>query len=639
MPPRKSSQIVEYTALMQRSIEQTLRRQTAFVNAFGELIAAPEGLNLEGLLRGDYYGRDGQQLNAEHYAWMLTNARPHLWANMNLKEPDTMQPYEFWGYQLESVNYRGGDVDHKDGAEVGKTREIITLLLWSCSTLHNLELLDVHGQPMRRVHSLVGAPLQGHLTDIIDAIEEQIELNPHLQAMCPKGWHAKAPYHKMTFTHGDGRGIIDFRPAGIAGASFRGVHVNAWGLLEEAALLKSAKQWSEFKRALKPTCDWRTYSVPDGDRDCEFYRRTSLAIPYDEYRRRYPNGWQDKGKPPRVLFHWEKPQMPAPFWTEEREREFADDFGGKDSAGYQQNVLGRDGDRANCVFPHSTLSAVLTDIPEFRRLKIIANKADGSIDMTLSRFEPVSGSSDGREEIVWERTEDVPEWNGHDVWRDIAERIVFEAFGHIRGGEHYAGADLGESQDPSEILVAEQRASTLRRHSRMHMKGVDYHIQCEFIRAIDLLIDPNAERPCWGLDEGNAGVLVLGMLHKEDRYQERDFEQRTMPIQFGAAFNAVDLDGEEILDRKTDKPLKTNGKGLGSDLLLLAMQKRKGQYPLDPEMVQIYTSQVSRQGPRWKTYPNKNDHLVDADRAMIINRILSGSLGGSDGFACGAQER
>jgi hypothetical protein len=69
------------------------------------------------------------------------------------------------------------------------------------------------------------------------------------------------------------------------------------------------------------------------------------------------------------------------------------------------------------------------------------------------------------------------------------------------------------------------------------------------------------------------------------------------------------------------------------------MQKRKAQYPLDPELVQIYTSQVYRQRPRWRTFPNKNDHLVDADRALIINRVLSGNFGSHNAFACGAHQR
>jgi len=625
---------------MQRSIEQTLARQHSFVNHLGETVHTDDGLCLEGLLRGDYHDREGGQINVEQYAIMLTNARPHLWANMNLKEPDTIQPYEFWGYQIPSVNYRQGDYNHKDGAEVGKTREIITKLLWSCQTLHNLELLDINGRAMRRVESVVGAPLMGHLADIIDAVEEQIELNPHLQAGLRKGWHQKAPYHKMTFHHTDGRGIIHFRPGGINGAAFRGIHVNAWGLLEEAALLKASKHWSEFKRALKPSAIWGTYSVPDGDRDCEFYRRNQSSMPYDEFRKRYPHGFTGKGKPPRILFNWAKTLMPDPFWSPERRREFIDDFGGEDSPGYQQNVLGKDGDRANCVFPYATMASCLTDIREFRRLKIIANKSDHEISMELYSYEAVEGG-DGREVLLYERTEAVPDWDGYEAWRDIAERIVLEAFGHIRAGKHWIGADLGESQDPTEILVAEERSGMLRRHTSLQMKSVDYHMQTEFIYALDCLMDPDAARPVWGIDEGNAGRTVIGMLHKEDRYSDRDFENRIMPIGFGVGFDAVNLDGDVIYDRKPkkEKPLRCNGKELGSDLLLMAMQKRKGQYPLCPEMVNLYTSQVYRQGPRWKSYPNKNDHLCDADRTLIMNQVLSDTMGGHDAFACGTSRR
>jgi len=638
MLPRQNHQIVNYTALMQRAIEQTLKRQTAFMNAYGSVIQAPHGLNFEALMRGDYHATDGSQLNIEQYAWMLTNARPHLWANMNLKEPDTMQPYEFWDYQLASVNYRQGDVIHKDGAEVGKTREIITLLLWSCSTLHNLELLDVNGNPMRRVESLVGAPLQGHLADIIDAIEEQVELNPHLKSMCKKNWHKKGPYHKMTFTHGDGSGIVHFRPAGIAGAAFRGVHVNAWGLRDEAALLKNPKHESEFKRALKPTALKRDYSVPDGDRDCAFYQQSMDAMPYAEFCKRYPSGYTGKGKAPRVLFHWEKPQMPYPFWSPERRKEFVKDFGGEDSPGYQQNVLGRDGDRANAVFPFATLKPVLADIQEFRRLKMVANKTDSTFTLELCSFESL-GDGEGREVLLFEREEQVSSWNDASEWRDIAERLMLEAFGHIRAGEHWAGCDLGLSQDPSEILVAEHRSGSLRRHTRLHMKGVDYHIQAEFIRAIDVLIDPLAERAAWGIDQGSAGVAVIGQLCTEERYLERNYEARVLGIMFGSAYEAMDLNGDSVVDKKTDKPMKVNGKELGTDLLSLAMQKRKAQYPLDPEMVQMYTSQVFTQGARWRTFKNKNDHLVDADRLLIMNQVLADSYGGHDAFACGSFAR
>jgi hypothetical protein len=70
---------------------------------------------------------------------------------------------------------------------------------------------------------------------------------------------------------------------------------------------------------------------------------------------------------------------------------------------------------------------------------------------------------------------------------------------------------------------------------------------------VDTLIDPNAERPCWGVGEGNAGVLVLGMLHKEERYLDRNFDERAIGIQSGSGFDSVDLDGEVLLDHKSDK--------------------------------------------------------------------------------------
>lgn len=49
-----------------------------------------------------------------------------LWATAFLREPDDPdhdEPYDFWEYQKESLCYTGSCV-HKDGSEVGKTREI-----------------------------------------------------------------------------------------------------------------------------------------------------------------------------------------------------------------------------------------------------------------------------------------------------------------------------------------------------------------------------------------------------------------------------------------------------------------------------------------------------------------------------------
>ena len=632
---------VPYSELMERELLRLLASQRTYINALGEQKPAPEGLDFNALTAGTYFGTDGKQLSVEDFQWLLIGARPHLFANTFLREPDTREPYEFWPYQLPSVNYRRGDVIHKDGAEVGKTREIITLLLWSCYTLHNLELLDPRGRPVRRVHSLVGAPLTGNLKDIIDAIDEQFDLDEsgHLKMMCGKAWHEKAPYHKMKFGHADGTAIIDFRPAGISGAAFRGIHANAFGLKEEAALEKNPKQWSEYKRALKPTATERDYSVPDGDRNSAFYHRAASSLPWDEFRLRYPQGFTGPGKPPRVLFTWDKTMMPPPFWSDDRRREYIRDFGGEDSPGYQQNVLGKDGDPADSVFPWGTMGPCVVDIHEYRCLKVLVNKEENEATFELYRFEPVAGAKDGEELLLWERTESISDWRDEETCRSSIEQLVFEAFGQLPTGIPWAGADLGQTRDPTEITVALERGTTMRRVVRISLRGVEYIHQAEFLRAVDIVADPDAERPMWGVDEGNAGTAVIGILN-QSRFDDQ-FDDRILGVQFGSAFEAVDLDGEPIMVKGSDgeeKQLRQNGKELGTDLIVMGMQKHRAQYPLDPEVISHYSSHTATQGQRWRIYSKKNDHTIDADRVMMINKVLA-SEGGGDSFACGASKR
>jgi hypothetical protein len=59
-------------------------------------------------------------------------ADPVLWCQAFLREPedpDHKDPYNFFDHQQESIRYPG-HVIHKDGSEVGKTREIISYCMW-----------------------------------------------------------------------------------------------------------------------------------------------------------------------------------------------------------------------------------------------------------------------------------------------------------------------------------------------------------------------------------------------------------------------------------------------------------------------------------------------------------------------------
>jgi len=188
-------------------------------------------------------------------------ADPYLWCTMFLREPedpDHDEPYNFWTFQIESLRWRGSVV-HKDAAEIGKTREIVALSLYYA-------FITANGS------GLGGAPLQTHLDEIIEGMYDQMLWNPDLKKSLVR-WK-KHPHHAFYFSN---HFKMDFRPSGHDGVAYRGVHVRTLAWRDEAAKDKHKRQWSEFWRALKPGCAARIYSVPDGDRSCEFYKLAERA--------------------------------------------------------------------------------------------------------------------------------------------------------------------------------------------------------------------------------------------------------------------------------------------------------------------------------------------------------------------------
>ncbi|HJO56142.1 MAG TPA: hypothetical protein QF423_05665, partial [Candidatus Scalindua sp.] len=168
-----------------------------------------------------------------------------LWSRCFLREPedpDHNDPYNFFDYQEESIRYDGHAI-HKDGSEVGKTREIVAYSLYEAMTTPNGS-------------GLIAAPLQGHLDEIIEAMDEQLTWNPELgrtrhHPRIKGGWK-KHPYHTWYFYGKSHRFKIDFRPSGYDGAAYRGIHATTFAVKDEAAKDKNKKQWSEFWRAMKP---------------------------------------------------------------------------------------------------------------------------------------------------------------------------------------------------------------------------------------------------------------------------------------------------------------------------------------------------------------------------------------------------
>ncbi len=441
----------------------------------------------------------------------------------------------------------------------------------------------------------------------------------------------KHPHYMHKFAGMFGRARVDYRPAGHDGEACRGVHVNALALMDEAAKVDYALPWSEFRRAKKPGCIERVYSVPDGRRDTEFYRLTQMARPdlkpgQDGYR----------------LFHWPKTLMPAPFYTPERDKKWQHEHGGKDSPGYIRNVLGEHGQPEDTVFGWEDLAANIVNVPEYRALKLLVNQTRGTVDVECYsvRLHVNDGKKHSEHVYLTDRQDDYATLAERDQAgvREAMYDLVSEHFAFPGDGVYWAGADLGFSKDPTVIRVWREIGTDLRCVLRLQMKGVGYDIQREAIYAIDRVY---GFRPHWGVDFGNAGTAVVQDLQSMDVYAEAHYADRLTGFVFSEVMDCIDEDGNVLRDPKDeDKALRKPAKNYATeDLIQRRLQGRRFLQPYDQDVIGDYNNHTSREGTRHRIYSKKDDHVIDADRAMILRKVFDGEAGTVDAFSSGAHER
>ncbi|MDP2167970.1 MAG: hypothetical protein Q8J64_06540 [Thermodesulfovibrionales bacterium] len=535
---------------------------------------------------------------------------PILFCRAFLRDPDDPKtPWEFWDYQTESVRQRGNTI-HECGAEVGKTREIIAYSLWKAFTTE-------------RGSGLITAPMLTHLMEIIDALTEQLS-NPLFKGSLIL--HRKYPHNHMKFSNGF---TIDFRPAGFDGEALRAVHVKTFAIMDEATKAKNPAIFKEFWRATKPGAEHKLYSTPDGDRSCVFYRLCQKA---EGKLKEEENDLLTGKELSFKKFHWSKTLMPVPFWTPERRRFYVEQYGGEDSPGYQQNVLGNWGDPENSVFPWYQFARLLKDIPEYRRLKILVDDSQGEVSLFGTRYalpETTEGDARPQEQILCDRR----------IRRaDFDIRSEVKSFFSNLPGLKFAGADLGFSQDPTEIYIKLVMGRTHRLIARLQLKGVSYDQQAEAIDAFDDIYDGGSMTLGWGIDFGNAGSAVVHVLQNQERYSAKKYEDRLTGYQFGATYDAVDEEGEVIMDRHTKKPVKLTAKELATELMTKKMQRQELEYPYDPDLILFYPNHTYREGEKHRIYRKDDDHVIDADRVLTLRVILPGE-GAADYFASGSNIR
>lgn len=612
-------------------IERQLQDRGVVNTAEFEAWLERRGWSWQRLDRGDY------GLSLEHAVILCTIEDPVLWAEAFLVEPETQEPYKLWDYQRESIRSYMQDVVHEDGAEVGKTREITVLSLWTCIT--------GMGGRIRKPSILIGAPKQAFLDDIARAIEMQAGVADGAEWKSPLRDFWLEPIrtpHKLfrmkTLNPANPErpavAEIHFRPAGHDGESFRGVHVNALAIMEEAAKNKNKLQWTEFYRGMMPGCRLRAYSVPDGDRNTEYFRLCSQAV------EGLPPGEKGMRK-----FKWPKTLMPEPFWSEERRLYFVQLFDGADSPGYKRNVLGEWGDAENPVIRWDVLLPNVVDLPDYRKVVLGADGGDDALYVNAAAIDLVmtEGRKSGQERATCDRAEALSDFIGQDdgtrraAWADM----LAPHLSHIDPrGVHWIGCDLGERNDPTEIIVSEQLGAKLRDVLRIKAKGLPYHAQEELIFQVDAAC---GHRAFWGVDLGSAGTAVVKNLLHRDAYAEAGFEGRLIGFHFQESVECIGEDGEALEQENSDGNmviLRAPAKHWATVSMVQRLQRRGYQLAYDGDVLNDYTSHTARAGTKWPIYDKKNDHTIDARRQQMLRILREQSEGGSvDVFSGGTYDR
>jgi hypothetical protein len=596
----------------------------------------------QALERGDLRIGD-EVLDVDRLQWWLLNADPVLWVETNLvnKPEDGGGLWQLFPYQRPSLRFRG-HVVHQDGAEVGKSREIVGLLLWGCLAAE-------------RGSVLVGSALDGDLDEIWEEVEWQLSANPFLADSLRS--RTTKPYRRLTWRNGL---RVLFRPAGHDGRAYRGIHVRGWLLHDEAAKVVNPRSWSEFWRAAKPGCEIRIYSVPTGDRQCTFQRIADNAVPADsvvpddtpkltvEHLLRptsatTPEGTRalarDLGGRVWVRFHWPKTIMPHPFWCEERRQEFVGFYGGPDEPGYVHNVLGLPGDPEYSLFPERLLRPALTWIPDYLSVSFRWDSRAGQLDGLSRRLnpsypwgeegEPQPPEDDDPEEAeaadvlqpyltVLQDGLDMSGWDRWDAERRrevIADLARF--FVRPLPGDLTAGVDVG-SATVTEILFERRRftpdtlSDTLV--LRIHLTGWNWYAQRDFILALDAILKPAGG---WGFDATGVGRVLVDLLTP-------GLDDRLSGYVFNRSTPAIDpTTGEAQLDPASGREVLISYKELGTQLIERRLHGRGLELPFDPEVRHLLANHTYSQSGDARRFSKLNDHLVDALRVAELRKLTA----------------
>ncbi len=189
----------------------------------------------------------------------------------------------------------------------------------------------------------------------------------------------------------------------------------------------------------------------------------------------------------------------------------------------------------------------------------------------------------------------------------LQEGDAFEAPSNIVDGDYYLGCDLGYARDPSEFVIYRSESPHLIHTLRVHLRGVNYARQQAVIEAMDDAYDFRGI----GIDAGNNGRAVAHNLMALGE----SWCEKVRAFEFGATVELEPLpDGQ---------PHRRPAKQFMTELLERRLAERTIVLPRDPEREGQYASQTYSIGLTGRVqYSKGNDHIIDADRCVVLRHHL-----------------
>lgn len=424
----------------------------------------------------------------------------------------------------------------------------------------NITVLVCHdGVTTQNGRTLVTTPNEGHLQKIIQEVEAQIFGSPFLEnqvAVDPRTNRlliTRKPYYQIRWKSGT---IQEFRPAGATGKSVRSLHCGKV-LIDEAAWYPEAG-WRALHRVLNRGGQMRAYTNPNGLRTTTYYALTT-----------------DPKRGAKVV-KW--PSWTVPDWTEEDTEREANVYGGRDTAGFQHEVAGEHGAPSFTAFNHKQFHSCQRKLERvYQTIRIDGEEFSSihSVDEAIQRLDELLRLEDDVRGMFW------------------------------------LGADLGYTNDPSELTVwlVDDRGRMVPR-LRIHNEHLPYTYQAALIA----LLDDTFDFAGLGIDAGSNGMAVEHILTTEDRYSGHQFAHRLEAYDFGSSVTTgYDPEGRpKMRNAKEYMTSLINGRLAGRTIIFPTLET-DGDWE-DQFLTQTYSSTQGRR----IVYSKGNDHIIDSTRAAIL---------------------